>query len=121
MRKLYGYTMTMVGKKQALGIPDQEEAKNVMFIYESYLEGHSLGGIVKLLQEKEILSPTGKDTWGRAAIDQLLSNEKYMLGIIDKTLFKQVQQEKQNRCNVDKTQGKSSRKTTHYSSKKKVS
>ena len=55
MRRFYGYTLTIRG----LGYVNQEEAKIVRFIYNSYLEEHRLGGISKLLQQKGIPSPTG--------------------------------------------------------------
>ncbi len=117
MRRLYGYTLIMTGQTQSLGIPDSEEATNVEFIYQSYLEGYSLGGIVKLLAQREIPSPTGKPTWGRAAIDQMLSNPKYTVGIISEEVYERVQEEKRGRSNVEVKNGIETRKATHYSSK----
>ena len=113
MRRFYGYTLTIKG----LGYVNQEEAEIVRFIYSSYLEGHSLGGISKLLKERNILSPTGNETWGRAAIDKMLSNPKYIHYIVLREIYYAVQEEKTKRCNVDKTDSEPKRKSTHYSSR----
>lgn len=113
MRRFYGYTLTIKG----LGYVNQEEAEVVRFIYNRYLEGHSLGGISKLLQQRSIDSPTGNPVWGRAAIDKMLSNPKYIHYVVDRAVYYAVQDEKAVRSNVDTSAEKSVRKTTHYSSK----
>ncbi|WP_101697518.1 recombinase family protein [Clostridium minihomine] len=116
MRRFYGYTLTIRG----LGYVNQEEAEIVRFIYNSYLEGHSLGGISKLLQQKGIPSPTGNETWGRAAIDKMLSNPKYIYYIVDRELYYAAQAEKALRSNIITTQTGVERKSTHYSSKNQL-
>lgn len=113
MRRFYGYTLTIKG----LGYVNQEEAEVVRFIYNSYLNGHSLGGISKLLQQRGIDSPTGNPVWGRAAIDKMLSNPKYIHYVVDREIYYAVQDEKAARCNMDTSAGKPVRKATHYSSK----
>ncbi|MEG0356523.1 MAG: recombinase family protein [Christensenellaceae bacterium] len=113
MRRFFGYTLTIKG----LGYVNQEKAEIVRFIYSSYLDVHGLGGISKLLQQRNIPSPTGNAVWGRAAIDKMLSNPKYIHYIVDRDLYYAVQVVKENRCNVDISSGEATRKSTHYSSK----
>ena len=113
MRQLYGFSFAIKG----VGFVNAREAEIVNLIFTSYLSGHSLGGVVKLLQQKEIASPSGKAVWGRAAIDKLLSNPNYRGSIIEAHLYDEVQREKQSRCNLVKTDDGVKRKNTHYSSK----
>ena len=49
----------------------------MVWIFERYLAGDSLGKIAAGLEQQGILSPTGRPKWNREAIDKLLSNEKY--------------------------------------------
>ena len=72
-RRCYGYDIASDG---ALVI-NSEEAKVVVWIFEQYKVGKSLGKIAAGLEQQGILSPTGKPKWNREAIDKLLSNEKY--------------------------------------------
>jgi DNA invertase Pin-like site-specific DNA recombinase len=134
-RKCYGYYNDEDGN---LAI-NESEAKNVRLIYNLYLQGKSVIGIVKELERLGIKSPTGKDTWPKRSIDVILSNEKYIgnarllddgkhssyylaednnPAIISKETFHAVQIEKQHRSNVIKCEEGSRRKTTKYSSKK---
>jgi len=76
-----------------------------------------LGGISKLLQQKGITSPTGNEIWGRAAIDKMLSNPKYVHFIVDVEVYKAVQVEKARRTNIETFSDTPKRKSTHYSSK----
>lgn len=94
----------------------QSEAEIVAFIFDQYLFGQSLGGIVKLLEEKQIASPTGKSVWGRATIDKLLSNGRYVPHIISFEKFTDVQFEKDARCNSYYDKAGSPRKERRYSS-----
>ena len=55
----------------------EEKAKNVKLIFELYLNGQSVVGIIKELAKRKILSPTGKGKWCKRTIDVMLSNEKY--------------------------------------------
>lgn len=77
-RKCYGYRQTPEG---VLTIVPQE-AEAVVWIFESYLNGSSLGEIAKALEAKQILSPSGKPKWNREAISKLLSNEKYIGSVL---------------------------------------
>ena len=134
-RKCYGYNNDEDGK---LAI-NEKEAKNVRLIYNFYLKGKSILGIVRELERLEIKSPTGKATWPKRTIDVMLSNEKYMgnvrlldngkhdsyyraennnPAIISKETFQAVQLEKQHRSNVIKGEDTSQRKSKKYSSKK---
>ena len=73
-RKCYGYFNDADGN---LAI-DEKKAKNVRVIFNLYLQGKSVLGIVKELERLGIKSPTGKATWPKRTIDVMLSNEKYM-------------------------------------------
>ena len=72
-RKCYGYE---VGPDGELTV-NHEEAKVVVWIFEQYLAGDSLGKIATGLERQGIPSPTGRPKWNREAIDKLLSNETY--------------------------------------------
>lgn len=119
---------------------DEETAKNVKFIYDLYLSGQSVIGIIKELAKRKILSPTGKTKWCKRTIDVMLSNEKYTgdvellksgksevhylasgshPAIISKETFEAVQIEKVRRSNVVKDENGSKRKSEKYSSKHK--
>lgn len=54
-----------------------EEAEIIRFIYETYLAGDSLGGIIKKLKERKILTPGGKEEWTYSTVQSILTNEKY--------------------------------------------
>ena len=73
LRKCYGYDVGADGKL----VVDSDEAAIVHWIFESYLNGDSLGKIATGLEERSIPSPTGKPRWSREALNKLLSNEKY--------------------------------------------
>lgn len=134
-RKCYGYFNDEDGN---LAI-DDKESRNVRLIFNMYLQGKSVLGIVKELERLEIKSPTGKATWPKRTIDVMLSNEKYMgnvrlldngkhnecylaednnPAIISKETFQAVQIEKQHRSNVLKGEKGNQRKSRKYSSKK---
>jgi site-specific DNA recombinase len=133
-RKCYGYYNDEDGNL----VIDETEAKNVRLIYNLYLQGKSVLGIVKELERLGIKSPTGKGTWPKRTIDVMLSNEKYTgnvrlldngkhsasyfsednnPAIISKETFQAVQLEKQHRSNVIKGEEGSRRKSKKYSSK----
>lgn len=134
-RKCYGYINDADGN---LAI-DDEKAKNVKLIFDLYLRGKSILGIVSELERLGIKSPTGKDKWCKRTIDVMLSNEKYKgnvrlldkgkhesyylsennnPAILSKETFQTVQIEKQRRSNVTKGENGSKRKSKKYSSKK---
>jgi DNA invertase Pin-like site-specific DNA recombinase len=72
-RRCFGYRNDDNGDLQ---IKDNEAAV-VRRIFELYLGGESLVGIIRSLSNDGAKSPTGKDHWSKAAVDKLLSNEKY--------------------------------------------
>lgn len=43
-----------------------------------YIEGKSIVGLIKLLEENQIPSPRGKAKWSKRALETMLSNEKYI-------------------------------------------
>lgn len=73
-RKCYGYKNDADGR---LAI-DEEKAENVKLIFDLYLGGQSVLDIIKELEKRKILSPTGKRKWCKRTIDVMLSSEKYM-------------------------------------------
>ena len=135
-RKCYGYKHNEEGHL----VIDEETAKNVKLIYDLYLSGQSVVGIIKELEKRKILSPTGGAKWCKRTIDVMLSNEKYTgdvkllksgksevhylasgnnPAIISKETFETVQIEKIRRSNVVRDENGSKRKSEKYSSKKK--
>lgn len=135
-RKCYGYKHDEAGHL----VIDEETAKNVKLIYDLYLSDQSVVGIIKELEKRKILSPTGKMKWCKRTIDVMLSNEKYTgdvellkssknelhylasgshPAIISKEVFEAVQMEKGKRSNVVKGVDGKNRKNKKYSSKDK--
>ena len=143
-RPCYGYRKAEDGS--LVIIP--EEAEYVRLIFELYLSGKSIVGIMRELAQRNILSPTGKVTWSRRAIDTLLSNEKYrgnstastarMSGdphskprdkylyqghheaIIDEETFIAVAEEKTRRSNIESDENGIRRKKTRYVAKVQI-
>ena len=134
-RKCYGFKHDKDGHL----VIDEEKAKNVKLIFNLYLSGQSVVGIIKELEKRKILSPTGKAKWCKRTIDVMLSNEKYTgdvellksgksevhylasgnnPAIISKEMFEAVQIEKKRRSNIIDGKGGRKRKNTKYSSKK---
>ena len=134
-RKCYGFKHDKDGHL----VIDEEKAKNVKLIFNLYLSGQSVVGIIKELEKQKILSPTGKAKWCKSTIDVMLSNEKYTgdvellksgksevhylasgnnPAIISKEMFEAVQIEKKRRSNIIDGKGGRKRKNTKYSSKK---
>ena len=72
-RRCYGYRNNKNGDLEIV----PEEAEAVRFIFEAYLNGASLNMIQSELHERNTPSPTGKETWCKRSIDELLINEKY--------------------------------------------
>ena len=73
-RKCYGYTNDENGDL----VINKTEAENVKLIFDLYLSGKSILGIVKELQNRNIKSPTRKDKWPKRSIEEMLINEKYI-------------------------------------------
>lgn len=135
-RKCYGYDK---GENGDLVI-NKEQAEVVKLIFDLYLGGKSVLGIVKELKDRNIKSPTGKDNWPKRSVEEMLSNEKYIgisvvnvggkegqiyklnnshPAIISKEMFGAVQEEKLKRSNIVADENGIHRNTTKYSSKNK--
>lgn len=135
-RKCYGYRNDETGHL----VIDEETAKNVKLIFDLYLSGQSVLGIIKELEQRNIPSPTGREKWCKRTIDVMLSNEKYTgdvkllksgnsevqylstdnnSAIISKETFEAVQIEKARRSNVTDGEAGKQRKDSKYSSKRK--
>ncbi|SLM21240.1 recombinase [Streptococcus dysgalactiae subsp. equisimilis] len=134
-RPCYGY------KKDKYGmlVIDDEQAKVVRDIFNWYLEGCSIGGIIKRLETNGIKSPKGKERWSKKGIESTLTRQKYTgdvaiadsggsenqylnkehhEGIISKEQFEAVQLEMESRSNVEVLEdGTVRRKSKKYSSK----
>ncbi len=61
------------------GLPEivPEEAEIVRFIYRSYMNGQTSYAIAKILTERHIPTPAGKENWRQSTIESILTNEKY--------------------------------------------
>ena len=81
----YGYKKNKDGKL----IVDERQAKNVRWIYHLYLHGHSVVSTIKELKKRRIKSPSGNTVWSKRAIENLLSNEKYIGNVIAGKTFRQ--------------------------------
>ena len=77
-RPCYGY------RKNDEGVISicSDEAAVVQLIFASYLEGTSIIGIQRILQEQGIPTSRGKDIWSKRAIEKILTNEKYTGDVI---------------------------------------
>lgn len=73
-RKCYGYDKDENGDL----VTNKEQTEVVKLIFDLYIGGKSILGIVKELKERSIKSPTGKDNWPKRSIEEMLSNEKYI-------------------------------------------
>lgn len=109
MRIPYGFTLVSNGMLEI----NRSGADIVCMIFDYYMAGASLGKVVDMLHAKQIPSPTGKAKWTRAAVDHLLSNDKY-IAIIGLEKFLDAQFEKSARCNVDYDKEGAPRKETRY-------
>lgn len=134
-RKCYGYVHDENGKL----IIKEDEAQIVRYVFDLYLRGKSIIGIIKELERLDIKTPTGKNRWCKRTIDTMLSNEKYTgsvelfksdekvthylakdnnPAIISAETFKSVQIEKARRSNIESGENGTQRKHTKFSSKK---
>lgn len=110
MKIPYGYTLI----NEEI-IVNEEKADVVRSIFGYYLAGASLGKIVDMLSAKGIPSPSGNPKSGRAAVDKLLSNAKYV-PIVGVETYMDAQFERERRCNVDYDKAEHPRKTSRYQS-----
>lgn len=135
-RVCYGYKKD----KHGMLIIDEEQAKVVRAIFDWYLEGLSVVGIIERLKSKGVKSPKGKDSWSKRAVESTLTRRKYTgdvaiadsggsdrqylysdhhSGIISKEKFEAVELEMAARSNVEVGEdGTIVRKKKKYSSKK---
>lgn len=132
---VYGYTKDENGNL----IINEDEAAVVRLIFDLYLKGASIGGIIKELKDREIKSSRGKDTWSKGSVEKVLSREKYTgvgivnIGgengciykvqknhpaIISKEVFNATQRAKVERSNMVEDESGKHRRHTKYSSKK---
>ena len=72
----YGYTKKKQGKGFVL-IPDEKEAEIVKLIYDKYLNGASILGVAKYLNDMGIPSRNNAK-WGDSSVSQVLKNPTYM-------------------------------------------
>lgn len=135
-RKCYGYDNDENGDL----VINEEQAVIVRLIFDLYLGGKSILGIVKELKERDIKSPTGKDNWPKRSIEEMLSNEKYIgiavvnvdgeegqvyklnnshPAIISNEIFDAVQEEKLKHSNLVVDENGTHRSGKKYSSVKK--
>ena len=56
---------------------NEEQAVIVRRIYALFLQGKTPYGIAKILTSEHIPTPGGKEKWGKAVIESILTNEKY--------------------------------------------
>ena len=72
-RRFLGY------RKGEDGLPEivPEEAVIVRDIYRMFISGKSVSAIAKILTEKKIATPGGKEKWQRQTVESILKNEKY--------------------------------------------
>lgn len=109
-------------------------------IFDWYLEGLSVGGIIERLKGKGVKSPKGKDTWSKRAVESTLTRRKYTgdvaiissdgsdrqylysshpAGMISKEKFDAVELELAARSNVEVLEDETIiRKKKKYSSKR---
>lgn len=73
-RKCYDYDKDENGNF----VINEKQAEVIKLIFDLYLGGKSVLGIVKELKERSIKPPTGKDNWPKRSIGEMLSNEKYI-------------------------------------------
>ena len=77
-RKCYGYYQDEESNLQI----QEDEAVVVRSVFDMYLQGASIVGIVRELEKHGVKSPTGKDRWCKRTIETMLSNEKYTGNVV---------------------------------------
>ena len=108
-------------------------------IFDRYLKGLNIGGIIRSLKSRGVKSPKGKALWTKRAVESTLTRRKYTgdvaiavpgnadcqylntdhhAGIISKETFEAIEIEVAARSNVEIGEdGKGRRKSKKYSSK----
>ena len=74
----YGYKKDDAGEL----VINHQEANVVKMIFDKYLEGYSIIGIIDYLYNLKISSPTGLPQWSKRTIEKMLRNEKYARNVI---------------------------------------
>ena len=74
----YGYKKDDTGEL----VINHQEANVVKMIFDKYLEGYSIIGIIDYLYNLKIPSPTGLPQWSKRTIEKMLKNEKYAGNVI---------------------------------------
>lgn len=134
-RRCYGYDHDENGEL----IINFQKAKIVKKIFNWYLDGKSVIGIVKELEKEKVKSPTGKYKWPKRSIETMLENEKYTGSvklldsvnkenyyllknnhepIISEETFKMIQEKKKKRSNIITNEQGTIRKDNKHSSKR---
>lgn len=81
--RLLGYK---TGKSEHLEIIP-EEAEVVKYIFRRYLEGQSINGISKELENKGYTTIRGSKTWGFTTVRNILENEKYIGDVLSQKTY----------------------------------
>lgn len=110
-RVCYGFDKNYNGE----WIPNMD-AINVLHIFNQYLQGKSIRGIIRFLKEGNVSSPSGKSEWSPRAIEKILANESY-IGLVSVELFNKIKSERERRSNIRITESGIVRKNTRYDSK----
>jgi len=66
---------------------DEEESRIVQNIFNLYLSGYSILGVIRKLKKQAIKSPTSKYNWAKRTIDTMLSNEKYTDNVLTRKTY----------------------------------
>lgn len=56
---------------------DPEEAETVRYIYDLFMSGRTTTAIAHQFTDEGILTPGGKEKWGKTTVEHILTNEKY--------------------------------------------
>jgi site-specific DNA recombinase len=56
---------------------NETQARVVRMIYDWYLEGESIRGIVRKLDDQGVLTQQGNDHWAKSSVSKILDNETY--------------------------------------------
>lgn len=64
-----------------------EEAEIVKYIFQRYLDGQSINGILKELENKGYFTIRGSKIWRFAAIRNILENQKYIRDVLSQKIY----------------------------------
>ena len=81
--RLLGYKRGKSGNLEIV----PEEAEIVKYIFQRYLEGQSINGISKELEEKGYITIRGSKIWRFATISKILENEKYIGDVLSQKTY----------------------------------